>query len=161
MIITSPGYMQTRSLEVGLGAAMLVSGVIFMMPGETLANPAFMLLRTWMPAWMSEETGGAVLAVAAAARWIALHINSHHRSTPLIRCAGCAVGAGFWLTASVSIATAVPAMPATPWLLGLTAILAGQEMYSGFRTGLDAEALDSLGFRRRAHLRRRREKALA
>lgn len=161
MIITAPGYMQTRSLEAGLGLMMLVSGGVFVLPGATLAHPVYEGLRAWMPPWMSEEMGGTLLVVLAIVRWWALLVNSRIRSTPLFRLLGCMVGAAFWATAFSSVLAATPHLRAAPWILVLTGALTMEEMYSGFRTGLDADALDSLGLRRWAAHRRRRTRARA
>ena len=152
MLITSRGYMQTRSLEAGVGLVMLISGVIFALPGQTMAGPAYATLRNWVPAFLTEEIGGTVLIVTAIARWLALYINSHHFSTPVVRFGACVIGAAFWMTAAVGFWFGDT--PQTPWILGLTSALVLLEAYAGFRCGFDAEVLDSFGARTRAFSRR-------
>ena len=152
--------MQTRSLEVGLGVMMFVSGAMFAAPGfiET-AGPAYQPLRTWAPDWLTEDRGGWILVTIAFVRWVALAINSHHRSTPAFRLLGCIVGSAFWVTAAIGFSTAP--LPAVPWIAGMCACFFAAEVYSALRTGFDAEALDTWGFRIRAYQKTRARKDAA
>ncbi len=93
-----------------------------------------------------------ILAATALARWAALYVNSHHFATPVVRFAGCAIGAAFWMTAAIGFW--LGDTPQTPWIFGLTAALVVLEAYSGFRCGFDAEVLDSFRFRTRAFVQR-------
>lgn len=156
MLITSRGYMQTRSLEAGLGLVMLVSGVMFYLPGFIdLSQPAYAELRKLAPGWLNQTNGGLILVLIALVRWAALVVNSHHHSTPLFRLLGCAIGCGFWCTVSIAF---YRSLDIVPWIAGITACFAFKEAYSGFRTGLDVDALDSLGLRTRAYKKKQQRR---
>lgn len=156
MIITTPGYMQTRSLEVGLATLMAVCGLVFLQPGVTTSYPLYTELRSWMHGWITEEQGGALLIIVALLRYFALWRNSHLKASPIFRMAGCGIGAAFWLALATSIANSYQGP--VPLLLAMTSAAAGKELYSAFRTGLDADVLDSFGYRRWAFYRREKER---
>lgn len=144
MLISSPSYMQTRTLEMALATLMVCCGSLLLCPGDTFAAPIYALLKRWM----SEEAGGGFLLLVGLLRWVALVINGRLRATPLARVAGCMIGAGFWLTFAVAMAAAdrAPAL-GLPLFLAVSACFFTFEFYSGIRCGTDASALDSLGLR--------------
>lgn len=139
------GYMRTRSVETMLATTMIVLGAIMLMPGSTYAGSA-----VWrgMAGWISEDHLGVGLVSIGGGRWLALYYNGRVRETPLLRIGGCTAGAFFW--ASLAVSADLDHGAAIPAMFGVALVATCFEVYSAYRCGTDASALDSLRIRQRA-----------
>lgn len=148
------GYMRTRSVESMLATIMVVAGAILILPGSTFA-----VSPIWrgMARWITEDHLGAALIACGLGRWLALYYNGRVRETPILRIGGCIMGSMFWSAVAVSFEVWQPSA-GVPVMFGVATVFTCFEVYSAFRCGTDASALDSFRIRQRSFREREVER---
>jgi hypothetical protein len=136
-----------RVIELYFSTVMLALGLVLLAPGASFDAANYAYLR----ATLTEETAGAVLGCVGGLRLVAVIVNGAWRPSPLVRFAGCVVGAQFWGMMAVSFW--VGSGEAIPGMLAFVVPAGAFEIYSAGRAMADAHRMRSFSlFRSRERL---------
>lgn len=140
--MTTERVFRTRSVEMLLATVMLLQGVVFLLPGDTLSLPHYAELRTWVDRFPgSEDRLGVILIVVGFMRWGALIVNGYWCPSPKIRAAGCVMGSLYWAMLTISFLAHLQGVPAA---VSWTATAIGFEILSALRCAKDAVEADRI-----------------
>lgn len=151
---TSPWHLpeNTRSVEAFLACAMAFYGLILMLPGNTMAHPAYSTLAAWIAVFPGNETlFGALLFLTGNTRMAAVIVNGYWHPNAAIRLIMCAIGSAFW--AMLAVTFLVSSVDYVPAMLAFLGPCIAAESFSAVRCARDACRQDSFGLRGRRRVR--------
>lgn len=92
---------QGRGIEWATSAVLIMFSLILMLPGNTLASPAF---KAFVSLGLTEITIAVPLMLVGVARMVALYLNGHWRRSPILRMVGAILGASIFGMLTVAFA---------------------------------------------------------
>ncbi len=130
-----PSTHATRDTEWLCAFAMLAYAAVLAFPGNSFANPVFVVFHR---IGFTEALCGSVLAGLGAMRLAALIVNGRSPRTPWFRVANAFAGLLVWLQLAVAILIgSEETFGIVPPVIALYAVLAGAELRSIMRASFD------------------------
>lgn len=138
---------KSRSIELYLSTVTLIFGIIFMLPGDTLALTGYGPLRSPVLNFFGSELFlGIILMWVGAGRAAAVVGNGYWYRNAAIRIAGCVLGSMLWMILILTFLTATD-LRGFPGILAFLFPAFAYETFSAARCAREAFEQDSFGLR--------------